>query len=45
MRPEFIDEMMHVDEKQICILNLLISFGRFRALDQDVNQIQEVDQD
>ena len=45
MRPELIDKMMHVDKEQICILNFLISFRRLRALDQDINQVQEVDQD
>ena len=44
VRPELVDEVVHVDEQQIYVLDLLVSLRRLRALYQDINQVEEVHQ-
>ena len=44
MRPELVDQMMHVNKEQIQVFHLFFSFGRFRSPDQHVQQVQKVDQ-
>ena len=45
MRSKFVDQVVHVDEQEVDVFNLLLPPGRLRTLDQDVNEVQEVDQD
>ena len=45
MRSKLIDKVVHVDEQQVDVLHLLLPPRRLRALDQDVNQVQKVDED
>lgn len=45
VRPELVDEVVHVDEQQIEVLDLLLSLGGVWRLDQQVDQVQEIDQD
>ena len=45
MRSELVDEVVHVDEQQIEVLDLLLSLGGVWRLDQQVDQVQEIDQD
>ena len=37
--------MVHVDEQQVDVFNLLLPPGGLRTLDQDVNEVEEVDED
>ena len=45
MRSKLIDKVVHVDEQQVDVLHLLLPPRRLRALDQDVNQVEKVDED
>ena len=45
MRPKLVDQMVHVDEQQVDVFNLLLPPRRLRALDQDVNEVEKVDED
>ena len=45
VRPELVDEVMHVDEQQVEVLNLLFPPGGIWRLDEEVDQVQEVYQD
>ena len=45
VRSKLVDQMVHVDEQQVDVFNLLLPPGGLRTLDQDVNEVQEVDQD
>ena len=41
---ELVDEMVHVDEEQVAVVNLLLALRGLGGLDQQVQQVQEVDQ-
>ena len=45
MRSKLVHQMVHVDEQQVDVFNLLLPPGGLRALDQDVNEVEEVDED
>ena len=45
MRTKLVDKVVHVNEQQVDVLHLLLPPRRLRALDQDVNQVQKVDED
>ena len=45
MRSKLIDKVVHVDEQQVDVLHLLLPPRRLRALNQDVNQVEKVDED
>ena len=45
MRSKLVDQMVHVDEQQVDVFNLLLPPGGLRTLDQDVNEVEEVDED
>lgn len=42
--PELVDEVMHVDEQKVDLLDLLLSLGRLGALDQNVYNVQKIHQ-
>ena len=44
MRPKLVDEVVHVDEEQVDLLDLLLPLWRLRALDQDVDNVQKIHQ-
>ena len=44
VRPELVDEVVHVDEEQVDLLDLLLPLRRLRALDQDVDNVQKIHQ-
>ena len=45
MRSKLVDQMVHVNEQEVDVLHLLLPSGGLRALDQDVNQVKEIDED
>ena len=45
VRPELVDEVMHVDEQQVEVFNLLFPPGGIWHLDEEVDQVLEVYQD
>ena len=44
VRPELVDEVMHVDEEKVDLLDLLLALGRLGALDQNVYNVQKIHQ-
>ena len=45
VRPELVDEVVHVDEEHVAVLDLLLALHRVGALDEDVQRVKEVHQD
>lgn len=44
MRPKLVDEVVHVDEQQVDVVNLFLPSWGLWALNQDVDQVEKVDQ-
>ena len=44
MRPELVDQVVHVDEQKVDLLDLLLSLRRLGALDQNVYYVQKIHQ-
>ena len=40
--PELINEMVHVDEQQVEVLQFLSPFGRLGGSDQDIQQVKKI---
>ena len=44
MRPKLVDEVVHVNEQEVDVVNLFLPPWRLWALNQDVDQVKKVDQ-
>ena len=44
VRPELVDEMVHVDEQQVDLLDLLLPLRGLGAFDQNVYDVQKIHQ-
>ena len=44
MRPEFVDQVMHMDEQQVQIFDFLFSFSRVRRTNQVFKEVEEIGQ-
>ena len=45
VRPELVNQVVHVDEEQVQVLDLLLPLGGLGTTDQQVEQVKEVDED
>ena len=43
VRPELVHQVVHVDEEQVEVFNLLISLGIVRRFYEEIKQVQKVD--
>ena len=44
MRPKLVDEVVHVNEQEVDVVNLFLPPWRLWALNQDVDQVKKIDQ-
>ena len=44
MRPKLVDEVVHVNEQEVDVVNLFLPPRRLWALNQDVDQVKKIDQ-
>ena len=44
MRPKLVDEVVHVDEQQVDVVNLFLPSWGLWALNQDVDQVKKINQ-
>ena len=44
MRSKLVDEVVHVDEQQVDVVNLFLPSWGLWALDQDVDNVQKIHQ-
>ena len=44
MRPKLVDEVVHVNEQEVDVVNLFLPPWRLWALNQDVDQVKKINQ-
>jgi hypothetical protein len=44
VRPELVNEVVHVDEEQVKVINLCLALRRLWCADEQVDQVEKVDE-